>query len=382
MKNLTKTIALFTCLLALSLSTQANDTIRMIKKLAGGHIFGIAATDGEQFTVDWGDGTAETFTGTGDTQVLYHLYSNDPGRYEVTISANSEDCLFPYLRCDRVDTLDLSACPSIEILSCGSTLSTLRSLNVKNCMNLRVILVYGQKLSYLDLLDNTVFQDLLCKENELTSIDLVTIEYISCGENRLPLSELYKISEMISDPYDKLLGRQVFLQRRLVVGDTVDFSSQKEFGGIATVFTVEKSGRLAPPSDYTVEDGVITFHKSGIYNVIMTNAAVVSHPLHGMARVIAPFEVMDSVGIHEPAQEVSKIEVHPNPTTGELTMNNEQLIINNVGVYDVYGRKQKIIINYQLSIINSIDILHLPAGIYFLKIRTEAGEVVKKVVKQ
>jgi len=40
------------------------------------------------------------------------------------------------------------------------------------------------------------------------------------------------------------------------------------------------------------------------------------------------------------------------------------------------------IINYQLSIINSIDISHLSAGIYFVKIRTEAGEVVKKVVKE
>jgi len=104
----------------------------------------------------------------------------------------------------------------------------------------------------------------------------------------------------------------------------------------------------------------------------------------------------DTVGISK--TNVPEISIYPNPTTGELritniprwrgqgveelTMNNEQLIINNVGVYDVYGRKQKIIINYQLSIVNSINISHLPAGIYFVKITTNLGEVVKKVVKQ
>jgi len=76
------------------------------------------------------------------------------------------------------------------------------------------------------------------------------------------------------------------------------------------------------------------------------------------------------------------LRIFPNPTRGKLTIDNGQLTMDNVEVFDVYGRKQKTIINYQLSIINSIDISHLPAGIYFVKIRTEAGEVVKKVVKE
>jgi len=97
------------------------------------------------------------------------------------------------------------------------------------------------------------------------------------------------------------------------------------------------------------------------------------------------------------APELNDIIVYPNPTTGELritniprrrgqgveelTMNNEQLIINNVEIFDVYGRKQKIIINYQLSTVNSINISHLPAGVYFLKIVTNDAIMVKKVLK-
>jgi len=92
------------------------------------------------------------------------------------------------------------------------------------------------------------------------------------------------------------------------------------------------------------------------------------------------FIFIDGVGVSE--NEMSGIRVYPNPTTGELIIDNGQWTIENVEVFDIYGRKQKIIVNYQLSIINSINISHLSAGMYFIKIRTELGEVVRKVVKE
>jgi len=85
-------------------------------------------------------------------------------------------------------------------------------------------------------------------------------------------------------------------------------------------------------------------------------------------------------GISENA--LCNILVYPNPTTGELIidneqliMNNEQLIMNNVEVFDVYGRKQ---ISYLKShISNLIDISHLAKGVYFLKVGNRIGKVVK-----
>jgi len=53
--------------------------------------------------------------------------------------------------------------------------------------------------------------------------------------------------------------------------------------------------------------------------------------------------------------------------------------MNNVEVFDIYGKK---IANCQLSTVNSIDISHLPAGTYFVKIQIEKGVVTKKIVKQ
>jgi len=63
-----------------------------------------------------------------------------------------------------------------------------------------------------------------------------------------------------------------------------------------------------------------------------------------------------------------------------LKIENGELKIENVEIYNVVG--QKVIFNFQLSTFNSIDVSHLPTGIYFLRIQTEKGTVTKKMMKQ
>ena len=74
--------------------------------------------------------------------------------------------------------------------------------------------------------------------------------------------------------------------------------------------------------------------------------------------------------------------VFPNPTTGELRIENGELRIENVEIYDVYGRKLYLSTHplVHSSTVN-IDISHLQNGVYFVKIYTEAGVVTKKVIK-
>ena len=83
-----------------------------------------------------------------------------------------------------------------------------------------------------------------------------------------------------------------------------------------------------------------------------------------------------------------RITVFPNPTNGQLTIDNGQLTISNVEIFDVMGRK--IPLQFIEGVdgaagrgsYRSYDLTLFPAGIYFLKITTEAGVVTKKVVKQ
>jgi len=83
------------------------------------------------------------------------------------------------------------------------------------------------------------------------------------------------------------------------------------------------------------------------------------------------------------------LSLFPNPTTGELTINNGELTINNVEIFDVFGRK--VGGKFPSNVLEGwtakpdgvvIDLTVLHPGVYFVKITTEAGQVVKKVVKE
>ena len=80
----------------------------------------------------------------------------------------------------------------------------------------------------------------------LTSIDFSKwrfIRSVHLVDNHLLLSDLYPLSQRISPPDQKGLGPQRLFPRRILVGDTIDYSSQKEFGDTLTVFTLTKNSR-------------------------------------------------------------------------------------------------------------------------------------------
>jgi hypothetical protein len=94
----------------------------------------------------------------------------------------------------------------------------------------------------------------------------------------------------------------------------------------------------------------------------------------GDVELVANFRNLD---IKEIATAVS---IFPNPTTGELRITNYELRIENIAVFDVYGRKlieQKAESRKQ----NEIDISNLQTGVYFIKIITEKGIITKKIIK-
>jgi len=80
------------------------------------------------------------------------------------------------------------------------------------------------------------------------------------------------------------------------------------------------------------------------------------------------------VGIHEYGAE---IKIFPNPTTGELHIQSSKFKVQNVEIYDVHGKKCHVsrVTRHETE----IDISHLPAGIYFVKI---ANEIVGKFIKE
>ena len=75
----------------------------------------------------------------------------------------------------------------------------------------------------------------------------------------------------------------------------------------------------------------------------------------------------------------SAINVYPNPVNDKLFIETET-VVEEVVVYDVYGRHQ---VTETPSLQGNlvIDLTNLNSGVYFVKLVTNEGEVVKRIVK-
>ena len=71
---------------------------------------------------------------------------------------------------------------------------------------------------------------------------------------------------------------------------------------------------------------------------------------------------------------LAELKVYPNPTHGTLTIDAEDVLT--VEAFDLAGRKV-----VTLDGVKTFDISHLPSGTYTLRIKTERGETVRRIVK-
>jgi len=78
---------------------------------------------------------------------------------------------------------------------------------------------------------------------------------------------------------------------------------------------------------------------------------------------------------------LENITLVPNPTTGELRITNYELRIENIEIYDVYGRKTHSFTPSLPHSFTNINISHLNPGIYFIRIQANEEVVVRKIIK-
>ena len=78
-------------------------------------------------------------------------------------------------------------------------------------------------------------------------------------------------------------------------------------------------------------------------------------------------------------EQISSVQIYPNPVNDRIFIEAETEI-EEVVVYDIYGRHQVTETpSHQGDL--SIDLSDLKSGIYFVKINTEKGNIVKRIIK-
>ena len=103
-------------------------------------------------------------------------------------------------------------------------------------------------------------------------------------------------------------------------------------------------------------------------------AAVNSTDESEKSAVVCATTWVDAIG-----ELASSFNIYPNPVNDKLYIETE-VEVREVVVYDVYGRQQELsAISSQPSV---IDVANLNSGVYFVKVRTENGEIVKRFIKK
>jgi len=96
---------------------------------------------------------------------------------------------------------------------------------------------------------------------------------------------------------------------------------------------------------------------------------------HDLTRegVVTAIGEMDAANDH--------IIIYPNPTDGKLRVTSYELPIGEIVIWDIMGRKM-LSRKAEGRKQNELDISHLPAGMYFVRVQTDKGVVTRKVVKR
>ena len=180
-------------------------------------------------------------------------------RFAGALNANKwSELTFLYCNANQLTALDVSTNSKLVHLNCSDNL-----------------------LTTLDVSTNTALFCLSCSHNLLTTLDVsanTKLRDLYYYNNNLLLSELFTISEKTNSHY-KPLSSQTLPEQTVSLGKELVFSiPQNVFNGIYTEFTVTQNDNPVSENNYTITEGKITFNKTGVYIVKMTNEAIISNP--------------------------------------------------------------------------------------------------------
>ena len=75
---------------------------------------------------------------------------------------------------------------------------------------------------------------------------------------------------------------------------------------------------------------------------------------------------------------INDIDVYPNPVNDRLYLETE-LDVEEVVIYDVYGRRQSAVNGYQSL---PIDVSGLNSGVYFIRLKIDDGDMIRRFIKK
>lgn len=268
-------------------------------------------------------------------------------------------------------SLNISQNKSLESLECIENLltildiSTLEGLTYLNCQN--------NQISTLDVSTCKKLDMLLCSHNNLSGLDLSEskeLTWLNCSYNSIALDELYSIinNTATSDLFRLDISPQILPETTAIINEPVNIAA---IDGNQSSISVRDA---SPDIDYTYENGILTFLKTGTYTVTMKNSKVIDLD-EREASVIMNYVIKnESSPVSNNDTEVFSL--HPNPVLNTLYINT--LGIKSVEIFNMQGCR----VIYQTGNTESINMSNLAPGSYIVIAHSDTKSLHQNIIKK
>ena len=243
-------------------------------------------------------------------------------------------------------------CINLTSLTIGESVSLIGPWAFLNCNNLASITV--RAVNPPTLIGNEVFY------NVPANIPI----YVPCGS----------ISDYQADTNWNYFANFISIDTTLNISalniEKADNSFTINWQGDATLYQLYRNGSLLTTvNTNTYTDSNLTLNTTYCYQI----KAIDSDCESLLSDTIC--QTFSDVGIKQLRITNYELRVYPNPTKGELTIENGELIIDNVEIYNVVGQKVMSLQPLQ-SPKATINVSHLANGVYFIKVNNKINKLI------
>ena len=263
-----------------------------------------------------------------------------------------------YLGADSnlLSTIDISSNTLIESIYCGQ--NNLTSIDVSNQPNLLDLNCILTNISKLDVSSNKKLEALYFNDAKLTTIDLsnnIALKRINLGRNQLTTLDLSH------NPNLEL----VFLEFNPLTSLNVQNGNNRNF------ILPTQTGKQTAAAIYTSFLGNTTLNCIKVDDPAFSNAN-----WSKIKESNTVYSATCSLGLEESI--FDKVLIYPNPTKGEVNINN--IALEKITIYNSIGQLVKSFSLNSGDTNNTVDLSGLPKGIYFLYLINQDAASAKKII--
>ena len=352
--------------------------------------------------VDW-VGSMDYVAGDGTMTVYGNVRRVDCNENKGNITAldASHNVPLAYINCDNnsISLLNVSKNTQLNALYCSD--NSLATLDVSNNGQLEYLNCYNNKLTQLDLKNNTKLTFLNCGKNILSSLDLsknTQLSILYCNDNKLTslgidhntLLKSFGCNNNLLSSLDVSKNTQLDIlycyTNRLTKLDVSKNTKLKRLYCHTNNFTTaalddiycslpdrkgQTEGQIQPLTNASSAD------KS---KVLATNGSNATAKGWKIQYFDNDSEITGFTGTHQcgggtgidEAKYLPSLAVYPNPVKDVLNIATDKPV-HSIRIYNVYGTEVA-----HATDTNSIDVSHLPAGVYMVRADGKVARIIKE----